>query len=209
MKISHLPFYGSVVAALSAVVLAPAGFAQGNLQVEEVDGFERANLQVFDNTITLNEVLEAQKGWCAGLLAINKAYQKGGYNAAKSVAVDVIDGAYAYQFGPVAFKPTYTRGESTFRADRAGAIAYFVGPDPTISRFGKNQGFATYRNWISCDIVDDVVQLFGQTANTMGFIEIIDADGGVARPEKAWTFWKKDGVIRIVLHDSSLPFDTR
>ena len=59
MKISHLPFYGSVVAALSAVVLAPAGFASPNLQVEEVDGFERANLQVFDNTITLNEVLDA------------------------------------------------------------------------------------------------------------------------------------------------------
>ena len=211
MKISHLPFYGSVVAALSAVVLAPAGFAQGNLQVEEVDGFERANLQVFDNTITLNEVLEAQKGWCAGLLAINKAYQKGGYDAAKSVAVDVIDGAYAYQFGPVAFKPTYTRGESTFRQDRAGAIAYFVGPDPSIKRFGKDQGFATYRNWTSCKIVDDVVQLFGQTANTMGYIEIVDAKGGVARPEKTWTFWKpkNGGNIRIVLHHSSVPFDAR
>ena len=59
MKVSHLLFYGSAVAALSAVVLAPAGFAQSNLQVEKVDGFERANLQVFDNTITLNEVLDA------------------------------------------------------------------------------------------------------------------------------------------------------
>lgn len=96
MKVSHLLFYGSAVAALSAVVLAPAGFAQSNLQVEgrdgferanlqveEVDDFERANLQVFDNTITLNEVLDAQKGWCAALLDINKAYQKGGYDAAK------------------------------------------------------------------------------------------------------------------------------
>ena len=197
MKVSYLPLVGSAVAALSSVAILPV--------------MAEPNIQVFDNTITLNEVLEAQKGWCAGLLAINKAYQKGGYNAAKSVAVDVIDGAYAYQFGPVAFKPTYTRGESTFRADRAGAIAYFVGPDPTISRFSKDQGFATYRNWISCEIVDDVVQLFGQTANTMGFIKIVDADGGVARPEKTWTFWKpKDGDnIRIVLHHSSLPFDAR
>ena len=223
MKVSHLLFYGSAVAALSAVVLAPAGFAQSNLQVEKVDGFERANLQVeevddferanlqvFDNTITLNEVLDAQKGWCAALLDINKAYQKGGYDAAKSVAVDVIDGAYAFQFGPVAFKPTYTRVENTFRQDRAGAIAYFVGPDPSISRFSKDQSFATYRNWTSRKIVDDVVQLMGQTANTMGYIEIVDAKGGLARPEKTWTFWKpKNGSIRIILHHSSLPFDAR
>ena len=197
MKVSYLPLVGSAVAALSSVAILPV--------------MAEPNLQVFDNTITLNEVLAAQKGWCAGLLAINKAYQKGGYDAAKSAAVDVIDGAYAYQFGPVAFKPTYTRGESTFRQDRAGAIAYFVGPDPSIKRFAKDQGFATYRNWTSCKIVDDVVQLFGQTANTMGYIEIVDAKGGVARPEKTWTFWKqpKDGSIRIVLHHSSLPFDAR
>ena len=197
MKVSYLPLVGSAVAALSSVAILPV--------------MAEPNLQVFDNTITLNEVLAAQKGWCAGLLAINKAYQKGGYDAAKSVAVDVIDGAYAYQFGPVAFKPTYTRGESTFRQDRAGAIAYFVGPDPSIKRFGKDQGFATYRNWTSCKIVDDVVQLFGQTANTMGYIEIVDAKGGVARPEKTWTFWKPKhgGNIRIVLHHSSVPFDAR
>tara|TARA_B100001093_G_scaffold205375_1_gene197446 strand:- start:581 stop:1171 length:591 start_codon:yes stop_codon:yes gene_type:complete len=184
------------LAAISAVTISPA--------------LSQPNVQVFDNTITLKEVLAAQKGWCDGLLAINEAYQKGGYNAAKSKAEDVIDAAYAYQFGPVAFKPTYTRGEETFRQDRAGAIAYFVGPDPTIKRFGKDQGFATYRNWTSCKIVDDVVQLFGQTANTMGFVEIVDAKGGVARPEKTWTFWKpKDGSIRIVLHHSSAPFDAR
>ena len=187
------PCAGLAAAALSAVAIMPALAAP--------------NVQVFDNTITLDEVLAAQRGWCAGLLAISDAYQKGGYKAAKSKAEAVIDAAYAYQFGPIAFKPTYTRGEETFRQDRAGAIAYFVGPDPTIKRFGKDKGFATYRKWTSCKIVDDVVQLFGQTANTMGFIEIVDAKGGVARPEKTWTFWKpKDGSIRIVLHHSSAPF---
>ncbi len=190
------PCAGLAAAALSAVAIMPALAAP--------------NVQVFDNTITLDEVLAAQRGWCTGLLAISDAYQKGGYNAAKSKAEAVIDAAYAFQFGPVAFKPTYTRGEETFRQDRAGAIAYFVGPDPTIKRFGKDKGFATYRKWTSCEIVDDVVQLFGQTANTMGFVNIVDAKGGVARPEKTWTFWKpKNGSIRIVLHHSSSPFDAR
>lgn len=165
-------------------------------------------VEVFDNTITLEEVQAAQRGWCAGLLAINEAYQKGGFKAAKAKAEAVIDAAYAYDFGPVAFKPTYARGENTFRQDRAGALAYFVGPDPSVKQFGKNQGFATYRKWKSCEIVDDVVQLFGDTANTMGFVKLVDSQGGVARPEKTWTFWKpKAGSIRIVLHHSSAPFD--
>ena len=164
---------------------------------------------VFDSTITLEEVQEAQRGWCAGLLAINAAYQEGGFKAAKAKAEAVIDAAYAYEFGPVAFKPTYAIGKNTFRQDRAGALAYFVGPDSSVEQFGKDQGFATYRHWKSCEIVDDVVQLFGDTANTMGFVKLVDSEGGVARPEKTWTFWKpKTGSIRIVLHHSSAPFDT-
>ena len=167
------------------------------------------SVDVFDNTISLKEVQEAQRGWCKGLLAINDAYQKGGFKAAKAKAEAVIDAAYAYEFGPVAFKPTYAIGENTFREDRAGALAYFVGPDPTVKQFGKDQGFATYRNWKKCEIVDDVVQLFGDTANTMGFVKLTDSKGGVARPEKTWTFWKpKAGSIRIVLHHSSAPFDS-
>jgi hypothetical protein len=167
-------------------------------------------VDVFDNTITLEEVQAAQRGWCKGLLAINDAYQKGGFKAAKAKAEAVIDSAYAYEFGPVAFKPTYAVGENTFREDRAGALAYFVGPDPSVKEFGKDQGFATYRNWKKCEIIDDVVQLFGDTANTMGFVKLTDNKGNVAQPEKTWTFWKpKAGSIRIVLHHSSAPFDSQ
>ena len=168
-----------------------------------------ADVQVFDNTITVEEVQAAQRGWCAGLLAINEAYQQGGHEAAEAKAGAVIDAAYAYDFGPVAFKPTYAIGENTFRQDRAGALAYFVGPDPSVKQFGKDQGFATYRHWKSCEIIDDVIQIFGDTANTMGFVKLVDNEGGVAQPEKTWTFWKpKSGSIRIVLHHSSAPFDT-
>ncbi len=166
-------------------------------------------LQVFDTNITLEEVKAAQKGWCSALLAISNAYQKGGYELAKSIAVDTIDGAYAYQYGPVAFKPTYAVGDSTFRHTRDGAIAYFVGPDPDIDRFGPMQGFATYRNWKQCEILNDTIQLMGDTANTMGFVKLTDSNGEVAMPEKTWTFWQpKPGIVRIVLHHSSTPFDT-
>ena len=119
-------------------------------------------IQVFDNTITLDEVLAAQKGWCSAVLAISDAYQQGGFRSAKAKAESVIDTAYGFQFGPVAFKPTYAIGDGSFRQDRAGALAYFVGPDPTIKLFGKDQGFATYRHWTSCDVVDDVVLIISR-----------------------------------------------
>jgi len=47
--------------------------------------------------------------------------------------------AYAYRMGAVLFKPTLPVNPQTFRATRAGALAYFVGGDPS---FPKDKGFA-------------------------------------------------------------------
>ena len=169
------------------------------------------DVHVFSTGITEAEVLQMQKGWCDGLLAISAAYQNGGYEAAKTKAAAVIDGAYAFDFGPVAFKPTYATGPDTIRTTREGALAYFVGPDPTIPLFrDKKLGFATYRDWVKCEVKDYVVQLLGSTANAMGQIIITDSQGQTAEPEKTWTFLRQiDGSVRIVLHHSSAPFDAR
>ena len=48
-------------------------------------------------------------------------------SAAEQLAGDVIDSAYAYQLGAVAFKPTWAYGDTTFRRTRNGAVSYFVG----------------------------------------------------------------------------------
>ena len=167
-------------------------------------------VQVFNAMVTEDEVMKAQRGWCAAVLAISNAYQTGGYGAAKAKASAVIDAAYGFDYGPIAFKPTYTTGEDTFRSTRAGALAYFVGPDPSIPAFGKNQGFATYRHWKSCEVKDYVIQLFGNTANSMGLVRFTDAKGQVGYVEKTFTFVREmNGTLRIVLHHSSAPFDAR
>jgi len=189
---------------VAAVVLAATSFICAEVQA-------RPAVQVFSTAITEAEVSEIQRGWCDGLLAISAAYQSGGYDAARAKAAAVIDAAYAFNYGPVAFKPTYATGEDTFRSTRDGALAYFVGPDPSIPLFrGKKLGFATYRNWVKCEIKDDVVQLLGNTANTMGQFILTDAQGQTAAPEKTMTFIREmDGSVRIVLHHSSAPFDAR
>ena len=89
--------------------------------------------------ITQAEVIAAQNGWCDALLSISSAYTNSGIAAATKKAETVIDKAYAYQYGPVAFNPTLTSGKQTIRATREGALAYYVGNNPS---FPNDKGFA-------------------------------------------------------------------
>ncbi|MDC0309866.1 hypothetical protein OAL02_00635 [Synechococcus sp. AH-551-J03] len=51
----------------------------------------------------------AQEAWSDALVSISKAHDQGGIAKSQSLAGDVIDAAYGYQFGPVAFKPTWAK----------------------------------------------------------------------------------------------------
>ena len=160
-------------------------------------------VQVFDINITEPQVLTAQDGWCKALLQISSDYASGGITKAKATATNVIDQAYAFQFGPVAFKPTLTTGKQTFRTTRAGALAYFVGND---SSFPLDTGFAL-TPWRTCKVVNQVIQLNGALAITMGNVILSDATGNQTSVDKTWGFMKElDGSVRIILHHSSLPF---
>ena len=160
-------------------------------------------VQILDNNISLAQVLKAQEGWCTALLQISADYAKGGITKAKATAATVVDQAYGYQYGPVAFKPTLASGEQSFRTDREGALAYFVGHNP---KFPQDKGFAI-KPWRSCRIVNQVIQLNGASATTMGNVIFTDAAGSVTSVDKTWTFIKEnDGSVRIVLHHSSLNY---
>ena len=162
-------------------------------------------VQVFELSISEEQVVAAGETWCAALVGISNTFHTQGAAAAKAKAEAVIDAAYGFQQGPVAFKPTLTFGESTFRNTRQGALDYFVGPDPA---FPPGRGFATYKRWTDCKVQEDVIQLFGPVANSMGNVSITDDQGNVTTVDKTWTFWQpKEGVMRIVLHHSSIPFE--
>ena len=160
-------------------------------------------VQILDNNISLAQVLKAQEGWCKALLQISADYSEGGIAKAKTTAAMVIDQAYGYQYGPVAFKPTLASGEQTIRATREGALAYFVGHNPN---FPKDKGFAL-TPWRSCKAVNTVIQLDGSSGTTMGNVIFTDANGSVTRVDKTWNFVKEsDGSVRILLHHSSLNY---
>jgi hypothetical protein len=156
-----------------------------------------------NSNITEEQVLNAQKGWCNGLLAISKAYATGGFAAANATATKILDQAYGYQYGAVAFKPTLTQQPQTFRGTKAGALAYFVGGNPT---YPNDKGFAI-RPWQTCAIRNQVIQLHGELAISMGNVDLTDSSGKLTTVDKTWAFVREpDGEIRIVLHHSSLPF---
>lgn len=162
-----------------------------------------AETVVVNQAITEEEVLTAQKNWCAALVNISATHQNSGQAGAKALAEQVIDSAYGYQMGAVLFKPTLTVNPQTFRTTRAGALAYFVGGDPA---FPKDTGFAL-KGWQKCDIDNAAVFIAGNSATTMGKVHLTGKSGDITSVDKTWKFVKDDkGALRIVVHHSSLEY---
>ena len=53
--------------------------------------------------------------WTNALVNVVRTYKNDGFEAAKELTEAVIDGGYAYQISPVAFKPTWANGDQTFK----------------------------------------------------------------------------------------------
>ena len=168
-----------------------------------------AKPSVMSETIRVNEVKAAQDTWCEALITISKTHAEAGLAESKPLAGDVIDAAYGYQFGPVAFKPTWAKGDVTFRDTRSGAVSYFVGDDPAFGDPGFAIGTpgANRSPWVKCEPEIFVIQSFGNTANAMGWVHLEAADGTTSKVDKTFGYVRDDeGALRIVVHHSSTPF---
>ncbi|MFN3639344.1 MAG: hypothetical protein ACK4UK_00355 [Flavobacterium sp.] len=158
------------------------------------------------NIITYDEVNAAQQAWCDALVKIGQLKEEGGDY--KAFAEQVISEAYNYDQGKVFFKPTLAFGDQTFRNDKKGALAYFIGGDPN---YPNDKGFAL-TPWLNAryDNVgenNEGIQIYGSVAITMGNVWVTGKDGKEVMVDKTWVFRKgKDGKLRIIVHKSSLPF---
>ena len=168
-----------------------------------------AKPSVMTDTISVSDVKAAQDTWCEALITISKTHDEGGLAKSKPLAGEVIDAAYGYQFGPVAFKPTWAKGDVTFRDTRSGAVSYFVGDDPAFGDPGFAIGTpgANRSPWVKCEPEIFVIQSFGNTANAMGWVHLEAADGTTSKVDKTFGYVRDDaGSLRIVVHHSSTPF---
>jgi hypothetical protein len=156
--------------------------------------------------ITYDEVNAAQQAWCDALVKIGKLKEDGGDY--KSFAEQVLSEAYNYDNGKVFFKPTLAFGDQTFRNDKKGALAYFIGGDPD---YPNDKGFAM-TPWVKARYDNagknnEGIQIYGSIAITMGNVWVTDKSGKEIMVDKTWVFKKgKDGKLRIIVHKSALPY---
>lgn len=156
--------------------------------------------------ITFDEVNAAQQAWCDALVKIGKLKEDGGDY--KAFAEQVLSDAYNYDNGKVFFKPTLAFGDQTFRNDKKGALAYFIGGD---SDYPNDKGFAL-APWVKARYdnageKNEGIQIYGSVAITMGNVWVTGKDGKEVMVDKTWVFKKgKDGKLKIIVHKSSLPF---
>jgi hypothetical protein len=159
-----------------------------------------------ETVVTYAEVNAAQQAWCDALVQIGKLKEEGGDY--KAFASEVLSSAYNYDSGKVFFKPTLTFGDQTFRNDKKGALAYFIGGDPD---YPNDKGFAL-KPWVKARYSNtgndnEGIQIYGSVAITMGNVWVTDKDGNEVMVDKTWVFRKgKDGKLKIIVHKSALPF---
>ena len=159
-----------------------------------------------NSIITYDEVNAAQQSWCDALVKIGKLKEEGGDY--KAYAKKVLSDAYNYDYGKVFFKPTLAYGDQTFRNNKKGALAYFIGGDPD---YPKDKGFAL-KPWVKARYDNagnhnEGIQIYGSVAITMGNVWVTDKTGKEVMVDKTWVYKKgKDGKLRIIVHKSALPY---
>ena len=152
--------------------------------------------------VTLAEVKDAQKAWGEGIVAIAAAHTSGGDFV--DIATNHVNTLYAYQMGPVLFKPTLAAIDQ-FRPNFDTALSYFVASNGACP---EDKGFAI-KGWTNVRFENSDVIIDGNTALAMGNYFFTAPDG--AEVKVGYTFGyieDGNGGLRIQLHHSSMPAES-
>lgn len=146
-------------------------------------------------------VHSAMQTWCDNVVAVGQAHTDGG--DARAVATKVVTDNYDYDNGKVLFKPTLAYGKQTFRPTKEGALAYFVGGDES---FPDDKGFKL-KPWVKVWYNKLDYILHDDLAIVQCNVHFIGGDDSHIFVNKSFVFREcDDGKVRIILHQSSLPY---
>ena len=151
--------------------------------------------------ITKQEVRDAQKAWGDGIVKIGKLFSEGGdYKAAAEEHINMF---YNYQEGTVLFKPTLA-AEREFRTNFKGGLSYFIAGD---ENYPEDHGFAI-KPWSKVRFDNLETKIFGDIAISMGDYYFTPTDGGdLVKAEYSFVYTRdKNGKLKLILHDSHLPY---
>ncbi|MEE2639325.1 MAG: phosphoribosyl-AMP cyclohydrolase [Planctomycetota bacterium] len=151
--------------------------------------------------ITEDSISSAQQAWGEGIVKIGKVFlDQGDFKAA---AEDHINQFYNYQEGEVLFKPTLTSVKQ-FRLDFEGALSYFVGGNDS---YPEDHGFAI-KPWANVRWESTGIKVIGDVGFAMGNYYFTPVEGGDdVKVEYTFVYTNNsEGQLKIVLHDSHLPY---
>ena len=149
--------------------------------------------------VAVEDVEKAQQAWGDGIVAIAAAHSSGMEYV--ETARNHIQSLYAYDIGPVLFKPTMAVKEQ-FRLTFEGALSYFVASN---GECPEDKGFAI-KNWKKVRFENENIIINGTTAIAMGNYFFTAPDGEEIKVEFTFGYVIDSiGTLRINLHHSSMP----
>ncbi len=171
-------------------------------EVKEGPSSEEEALLYSTECITEREVVEAQKKWGQGIIRIGQVYTDNGDYS--NEAADFIQDMYGYDLSSVLFKPTLA-SEDQFRSSFDAALSYFVGGNES---YPEDKGFAiapyTKVTFDNTGIINNSCRMAVAMGNY--FFTPKGQDTPV-KVEYTFAYVKdKSGKLRIVAHQSSLPY---
>ena len=148
------------------------------------------------------DVEGAQQAWGDGIVAIANAHKNDGDYV--GIASNHVNTLYAYQMGPVLFKPTLAAIDQ-FRPTFDTALSYFVASNNACP---EDKGFAI-KGWTNVRFENSEVIIDGGTALAMGNYFFTDPGGVEVKVEYTFGYIEDDqGNLRIQLHHSSMPAES-
>lgn len=151
--------------------------------------------------ITKEQVIDAQQTWGAGVVKIGSL--KENRTACEKFTSEFLDDLYAFENGPVLFKPTKCAIEQ-FRPTKSEAQSYFIAGDDRV--YSEDKGFAI-QPWTKVRFENTGFILEENRAIAMGNYFFTDLDGNEAKVEYTFGYKRVNNELKIDLHHSSFPYN--
>ncbi len=193
--IKKIVLFSSVLFTLTGCTISREEKEESTSSAEKVEEPEKKE------KIAVSEVDKAREDWAKAVIEIGAAGEKS-ITKAKEQAKQAVETHYAFDEGPVLFKPTKA-AERPFRSTKEEAISYFVG-----GSVSEDQGFAL-QPWtnIRFDNHDTIIDEDSALASGEYYFTS-GQTGEETKVEYTFGFIKdQDGNLKINLHHSSLPYE--
>ena len=148
--------------------------------------------------ITKEEIIKAQKEWSEGIIKMGEISDN--RESLELFVSDFLDRLYNFD-DQVLFKPTKAR-DIQFRNDKKSAISYFIAGNDR--ECDEDTGFAL-SNWSKITFENKDIILGKEYAIAMGNYTFENNNSKV-KVEFSFGYIKVNGLVKINLHHSSIPF---